>query len=206
MQELFPLAILVKSNDIVNDWLWDFGDGSTSTQQNPVHYYTSPGLYNVSMIALHLTGCKDTAIKNGYLRLVARPDINIQSNTGGCEFDTLTFKGVFIQPDTSIVTWQWDFANGQTSLLQDPPLQMFSPPGNYMVTAIATNSSGCKDTATQSITINPLPVANAGNDTFLCLGSTAQLQASGAGLYQWVLPVNFLSCTNCSNPVTNTPG
>lgn len=193
------------SNDIVNDWLWDFGDGSTSTQQNPVHYYASPGLYNISQVSTTLTGCKDTVIKNGYIKIIARPDINIQSNTVGCESDSLTFKGIFLKPDTSIVNWQWDFANGQISLLRDPPLQMFSPAGNYMVTAIATNSSGCKGTATQSITINPLPVVNAGNDTFLCLGSTAQLQASGTALYQWVLPVNFLSCINCSNPVTNTP-
>ncbi|MEO6330624.1 MAG: PKD domain-containing protein [Ginsengibacter sp.] len=193
------------SNDIANTWLWDFGDRGTSAQQNPVHNYTSTGLYSVSQIVTTANGCKDTAVKNDYIKVVARPDIAIQSSTTGCESDTLTFKGIFLLPDTSIVTWQWDFKNGQTSALQDPQAQTFSPAGNYIIDAIAVNSSGCKDTATQSIIINPLPVTNAGNDMVLCLGSTAQLQASGAGTYQWVSPVNFLSCTNCFNPATNTP-
>ncbi|MEO6452781.1 MAG: PKD domain-containing protein [Ginsengibacter sp.] len=193
------------SNDTVSNWLWDFGDGGTSIQMDPVHNYTTPGLYNVSQITTTANGCKDTAVKNGYIRIVARPDINIQTSAGRCELDTLIFKGIFLQPDTSIVTWQWDFGNGQTSAIQNPPSQTFSPSGNYVINAIATNSSGCRDTATQAITINPLPNVNAGNDIFLCLGSSAQLQASGAISYQWIPPVNFLSCTNCSNPITNTP-
>ncbi|MEO6220313.1 MAG: PKD domain-containing protein, partial [Ginsengibacter sp.] len=193
------------SNDVITGWQWNFGDGSTALLQNPGHSYSSPGLYTVSMIASTEEGCKDTVTKVAFSNVVASPDISIQSNTSACKLDTLLFKGNFIQPDTSVVTWQWDFANGQTSTLQNPPSQQYLTAGNYIVSAVAANSSGCKDTATKAITINPLPNTNAGTDASLCLGSSKQLQASGALTYQWILPTNFLSCTNCSNPVTSTP-
>lgn len=191
------------SNDVVSGWLWDFGDGGTSTQQAPVHYYTSPGSYDVILISTTVNGCKDTTVKNDYVRVVARPDIGIQGSAGACASDTLVFKGIFLQTDTSLVAWQWNFGNGNTSILQNPPPQSFASAGSYTVRAIAVNSSGCRDTATQPVTINPLPVVDAGNDIRLCLGAVAQLQASGASTYQWLPPADYLSCVNCAEPFTN---
>jgi gliding motility-associated-like protein len=193
------------SNDVITDWRWNFGDASASSQQNPSHYYSSPGVYTVSLVAITAKGCTDTIASNAHVSVVARPDISIRSNTAACKSDTLIFNGVFLQPDTSTVTWQWDFANGQTSALQNPMPQIYNTAGNYIVSVVATNINGCKDTAIQNITINALPNTNAGNDASLCLGATLQLQASGAIKYQWITPTNFLSCTNCSNPVTSSP-
>ncbi len=51
-------------------WLWDFGDGNTSTQQNPAHYYSTPGSYTVSLIACNTSGC-DTSIKTNYVNINA---------------------------------------------------------------------------------------------------------------------------------------
>ncbi len=193
------------SNDVLTNWKWNFGDGTTSLQQNPTHYYTAPGLYTVNLAVSTTNGCMDTITKIGYIKVAARPDIDITGSTAGCELSMFTFNGIFLQPDTSIVTWKWDFGNGQIASLQIPPSQTYSPAGNYIVSAIATNSSGCMDTASRAITINPLPDINAGKDAFLCLGTPVQLQASGANAYQWLSPTNFLSCINCSNPVTTTP-
>ena len=193
------------SNDLITNWQWNFGDSSTSLQQNPTHNYSSRGLYDIRLVASTSFGCIDTATKSGYIKIAAKPEIDISGNNTGCKLDPLTFNGIFLQPDTSIVTWQWDFRNGQTSSVQNPPSQTYLTSGNYTVNAVATNSSGCKDTAIKAITINPLPVTNAGNDVSLCLGSSVQLQVTGANTYQWLTPTIFLSCTNCANPFTSTP-
>ena len=45
----------------VTDWFWDFGDGTTSTEQNPVHVYKDIGAYTVTLIVANINGCADTA-------------------------------------------------------------------------------------------------------------------------------------------------
>ncbi|MBA2562610.1 MAG: PKD domain-containing protein, partial [Chitinophagaceae bacterium] len=192
------------SNDIISGYSWDFGDGTTSTEQNPLHVYTAPGSYNVRMIVNTQSGCLDTADYPAYIRVIASPGINILASAEACEFADVIFKGNLLQPDTSSLTWEWDFGNGQISSQQNPT-QQYTTSGAYTVNVIATNSIGCKDTASHSIFINPLPQTNAGNDAFLCLGTPLQLQASGANTYQWLVPSDNLSCTSCAAPVTTTP-
>jgi PKD repeat protein/uncharacterized protein YfaP (DUF2135 family) len=58
----------IKSRNITS-WLWNFGDGSTSTQQNPSHTYTAAGTYNVSLTVGGTTGT-DTETKNGYITVM----------------------------------------------------------------------------------------------------------------------------------------
>jgi len=45
-------------------WLWDFGDGSTSTAQSPSHTYTATGFYNISLTVTSSTGCKAISVSN----------------------------------------------------------------------------------------------------------------------------------------------
>ena len=50
-----PAPHMVSFNDATlgtaTSWLWDFGDGNTSTAQNPTHTYTTPGTYSVALIS-----------------------------------------------------------------------------------------------------------------------------------------------------------
>jgi hypothetical protein len=62
---------------IPDSWLWDFGDGTTSTAQFPTHTYTQPGNYSVKLITNASVGtgtiCRDTAIKTAYVKVIASP-------------------------------------------------------------------------------------------------------------------------------------
>ncbi len=59
------------------NWHWDFGDGATSTGRNPVHTYTAPGTYTVSLEALNGDGgWKET--KSGYVHVAGRPRILLE--------------------------------------------------------------------------------------------------------------------------------
>jgi PKD repeat protein len=108
-----------------------------------------------------------------------------------------------VAPDTSAVTWDWNFANGNVSTLQNPPTQQYLVPGTFSVKLLVTNSSGCIDTVLKDITIHPLPPVDAGQDTTLCLGQSVTLNASGANSYQWLPPTTGLGCTNCATPLAS---
>ena len=103
-------------------------------------------------------------------------------------------------PDTSAVSWKWDFANGNTSTLKNPSAQTYSSPGNFTVKAIGSSSNGCSDTALKPIEIYPLPALAINADTVVCYGTSEALEVSGAQTYTWSSS-KYLSCTNCAAPV-----
>lgn len=193
-----------KTNGQITSWRWNFGDGSTSTAQNPAHFYTTPGNYTVSLRVGTEFGCFDSITIANYITVIQSPVTDIASSAAAvCQQDDVTFRGIEVVQDTSILSWFWDFANGQTSTLQNPPAQQYVGPGIFNVRMIVTNSSGCKDTVDRPVTINPIPDVFAGQDSTICLGAAIQLNATGATTYQWLAPTNNLSCTNCANPVAS---
>ena len=52
----------------ITQYSWDFGDGTTSTQQNPSHTYTALGVYDVKLVGINSAGCKDSLIKPAYIK------------------------------------------------------------------------------------------------------------------------------------------
>ncbi len=188
------------SGSAVVDYLWNFGDGNTSTLQNPSHKYNAVGQYTVSLAITTIFGCMDTLVKTNFITVAKKPSIAIDAPTDTCGPSSIILKGLLLDSDTSSLSWNWDFGNGDTSQLQNPPAQQYSNITTYPVQLIVSSGSGCSDTATSSIIIHPVPTVAAGNDTAICLNTAAQLQATGADTYTWQ-PAGNLSCINCSNPL-----
>ncbi len=63
----FSVDFTDRSQGMVRSWLWDFGDGGTSAEQNPSHTYTAPGVYTVSLTVSNDAG-SDTMTRNAYIR------------------------------------------------------------------------------------------------------------------------------------------
>jgi gliding motility-associated-like protein len=120
-----------------------------------------------------------------------------------CINKSILHSGVFLRPDTSLVTWAWTFPNGNSSSVQNPQQQTYNVAGNFVVTAISTNSSGCKDTATQNIIIDPLPTVTMPSQMTIQVGFPAQIPATySAGTDSWTwTPATGLSCTDCAAPI-----
>jgi gliding motility-associated-like protein len=188
-------------NDIVSTYLWNFGDNSTSTLSSPVHTYSATGNYIAKLFITSKNGCKDSATMPTPLKVVSSPRISIAGSSGACVPAVLSFSGLISVPDTSALSWKWNFTNGNVSTLQNPPAQTFATAGTYSVTAIATNSSGCSDTVVRMAEAYPLPVLKPTADTVLCLGKSLALMATDAQSYSWS-PANYLSCTTCAGPVS----
>lgn len=188
------------TNGNITQWDWDFGDGTTGSGPAPTHFYTTTGFKDVKLKITTEFGCTDSVTIQKFIKIVTSPVTGILSSDTVCQNRFITYRGTVNVPDTSALTWAWNFANGNTSLLQNPPTQQYIVPGSFTVQMIVTNSSGCKDTVLKPITVHPLPNIDAGLDSTICLGQQTPLNATGAATYAWLPPNASLTCVNCPNP------
>jgi gliding motility-associated-like protein len=199
---LVKFTNLSSSNGQIASYSWDFGDGDSSNVENPEHVYSAPGYHTVRLIINTVFGCKDTLEKINYIRVAKKPSITINALSDSCGPSTATFKGILLDSDGSPLIWNWNFGNGNSSDLQNPPDQKYTNIATYLVTLIGKSPSGCSDTANININIHPIPTVFAGNDTIICLNTPAQLFATGADSFTWQ-PIANLTCINCNNPIAN---
>ena len=133
------------SNIAVEEILWDFGDGNTSTEISPTHIYSANGNYSFSASGI--------SCQNGPFDLVGDLEIIVDDNSLAC--DSLPVPIIFPQFNIdecgNKVGFQahpiyeddvlWDFGDGASSILESP-IHVYSNPGTYLVTCIAENHSG----------------------------------------------------------------
>ncbi len=123
----------------INSWHWDFGDGTTSSETDPLHYYDQEGEY---LTSLSISG--DSCFSE-YEMLV-----RVEYDTiGDCEASFFYVQGTAPLSieffDTSIgdvVTWDWDFGDGSFSYDQNP-VHTYSNEGYYPVSLFITTSDSC---------------------------------------------------------------
>jgi PGF-pre-PGF domain-containing protein/uncharacterized delta-60 repeat protein len=139
------------------DWEWNFGDGNTSTDQNPTHTYTSVGTYDVSLNASNLGGYNITT-KTSYITAAYVPVANFSANvTSGAVPLSVNFTDTSLNDPTG---WEWDFGDGGTSDEQHPTYN-YTSAGNYTVSLNVTNIAGSNISAKiDYITTAYVPVAN----------------------------------------------
>ena len=150
----------VDNSTSIASYLWAFGDGgATSNLINPVHFYTAPGTYTVTLVSTTTNGCSDVA--NSSVKTFDAPTSAFTfSNT--CLFNSAVFTNTTVSPTMgTTASWSWDFGDGSpvnTSILS--PQHLYAIPGNYNVTLITHSSNlGCPDTLQTAITVFPMPVA-----------------------------------------------
>lgn len=184
----------------IAQWQWDFGDGNTSTDRNPVHTYRTPGVYQVRLQVQAVNDCISRGEFPGTIRLVSSPSIQPLADTSFCLPGTVLLSAGLHPNDTMQVSWQWQPSAGPPVNGSSAGTFAFAQPGTFLPRAIATNVWGCTDTAVKRIVVNDTPRLVVTPPTDVCLGNTQQLQVSGADAYSWS-PANGLSCTTCANPV-----
>jgi PKD repeat protein len=131
-------------------WLWTFGDGGTSTTQNPQHTYTAPGLYTVTLNATNEYG-SDEEIRTDYITVYAPVTAQFSANvTGGIAPLTVQFTDLSTGGPTA---WSWSFGDGNTSAAQNP-VHTYTTAGTHTVTLTASHPyDSDTETKTAYITI-----------------------------------------------------
>ncbi len=166
-------------NSTLSKWLWDFDDGSPlDTNQNPMHIFNTPGTYNVTLVVEIQNGCADSITYP--VTIIASPEAAFTSaNT--CEGQTVAFTNNTTIAGAIPVSYQWDFGDTNTSILNNPTHLYTGGPANYNITLIATAVNGCSDTLINDIRIaaQPIPgfsftpaIACNGNIVYFTDGST----------------------------------
>lgn len=120
------------------DWLWDFGDGSSSRFQNPEHLYSKPGSYSVTLTAMSAAGSTSKS-KFVAVSLGEPPKAEFEVQVNG-------LAAVFLDRSTGKPTsWTWDFGVCSGPFCQSTeqnPTYTYSAPGTYTVVLTAANSAG----------------------------------------------------------------
>jgi|GEM_PF-2581442 len=142
------------------NWLWDFGDGSTSTDQNPVHNFPAfTNQFSVKLTVAPVAGCGNSYTTK-VLNLV-RPNLTAKFGlVSTCGNLAIAFKDSSVISAGAITNWAWDFGDGNTANIQHP-IHSFLNPGTYTVKLSVTYSQGCvvNDAISKSINIETKPVA-----------------------------------------------
>ena len=135
-----------------NNYLWDFGDGGTSTQFAPSYTYYNPGTYTVTL-TLNGDGGQDVQVQ----QLI----IEVYQNARA--FFTVSPTTVFIPNEPVLLfnlsnfasTYTWDFGDGNSST-EENPQHTYVQEGNYDITLVAANQNNCKDTFLLSSAVNAM--------------------------------------------------
>jgi PKD repeat protein len=129
-------------------WQWDFGDGASSSERNPSHVYAAGGRFEVLLIVTDDDGAADTKIHTAEPQAPPPPEPNKAPEADfdvRCEHLTCTFRDKSKDDDGSIVSWQWDFGDGETSGEQNP-VHTYSERGRYEALLSVTDDDGATDT------------------------------------------------------------
>jgi len=141
-------------------WNWNFGDGSSSTDQNPVKLYNKPGIYKIALTVQDSKGClSDTTVRNIIVYGKPTSIFTVSDICIGDSIQTIN-KSILGFGSTSFATINWNFGDGNTSNLFEPAYK-FSTPGEYNIRLIVYGDKSCvPDTSFQKIKVYGKPVAD----------------------------------------------
>lgn len=144
------LSVVAQGEPAITSWLWDFGDGNTSTDQNPTHAYAQTGAYTVSLTIGNGETTK-TFVRDEYISIVERqaPTADFSArNTTVSSGTPVRFQDLSFQGTARITSWLWDFGDGETSDEKNPVHEYPEDPGVYTVTLTVQTEHG-SDTETK---------------------------------------------------------
>ncbi len=206
---------------------WNLGNGINTAAANPVTTYAADGDYAVRLIVTDVNGCRDTLLRNNYIRIrTAVADFTVSDSISSCA----PFEVTFTNTARNITNLSWNFGDGGTSPLPDP-VHYFNTPGIYTVTQYATGPGGCVDSVKKTIRLYPSTATISYSPLAGCAPLPISFQVSTPGpvtyfwdfsdgstiagtdsnlVYTYLLPGNFLpkvileDQTGCLIPVAGT--
>jgi gliding motility-associated-like protein len=173
---------LNNTSDAANSYLWNFGDGHTSTLVHPTHSYTAAGSYTVQLIIYRLNApgnvCTDTTEQT--IQVVSGlPGSFTVDRNGSCVPMTVTF--VNEQAPSQLSTW--DFGDGQ-SASGDSVVHTYMNPGNYTVQLTAMSPGGCNYSSTQTIQVTGVSGTLNYSGGYVCHPNSVRLEVSGTNIHE----------------------
>lgn len=146
----FDESSITNTADSIFSWFWTFGDGSTSTDEDPTHVYTSIGTFPVTLNVTTWGGCTNTSAPGDYSITVNPVPVAaflVNATVLNIPYETLVCDNNSIGANT----YSWTFGDGTGSTVTNPS-HVYTTLGSYPVTLVASNSFNCTDTAVVIVT------------------------------------------------------
>ena len=193
----------------ITKWYWNFGDGSpqiVATSNAPqTHIYSITGSYNVTLEVETATGCRSTVFTNT-INIKPNPVASFSFGNACLPGGQMQFTNSSTIPDGTQngFTYQWNFGDGGTSILENP-VHNFSSTGPFNVRLTVTSNSGCPDDSLRVVnTIYAQPQATINAPAEVCLGGNINFSqnssASGSTVAQWVWEFGDGNTSNAQSP------
>jgi len=198
-----PIQFTDTSSGSPSSWLWDFGDGTTSTVQNPSHAYTAAGSKTVILTAAK--GSQSTAATRVLTVAPARIAAFTYNPASPAAGQEVQFTDLSTDAPTA---WRWDFGDGSTSSSRNPS-HVFTAAGSFSVVLTITSASGSL-TATQTVPVTAGPIAKfTFSPATPAIGQVVQFSdVSSGNPTSWLWDFNDGSTSSDPNPshVFASPG
>jgi PKD repeat protein len=145
-------------------YLWNFGDGSTSTDPNPSHVYATAGVYQATCTVTDIANASTTSntVTIHVFHDSDRPSARFtSSDLNGFVGQPLGFDASFsTDPKNNIISYDWDFGDGSPHGSQQIISRVYAASGTYTVTLTITDGDGLTDSTTLTMVV--LPAEQAG--------------------------------------------
>lgn len=193
------------NGNAITEWHWDFGDGNTSTEKNPLHSYASSGTYTAKLVVANSTSCNALAFQQ-MIVISSVPVAAFTLSKPGCNNTNITFSDNSTIQTGTIVKWSWDFGDGtrldRTNNL--PFDHKYAAGGNFEVSLTVTSNTGCEHTFIRTANVTT-PSLELGQDIVMIRGGAVafSINATGTNLkYKWS-PSIGLDRDDVRNPVAS---
>ncbi|MFM2364251.1 MAG: hypothetical protein RLZZ316_3153 [Bacteroidota bacterium] len=196
----------VPAGNTIIKWNWSFGDGNTSTLQNPTHNYATAGTYTVTLVVETSSGCRSVVLSRPVI-VNALPAVNFNLPNvclpvGAAQFTDLS---TIADGSQALFTHAWDFGDGVGVSTLANPLYNYSGVGPYNVRLTITSKDGCiKDSVKQLTTIYARPTAQFLAPAEVCLSDSAQFSdqstAPASSVTEWFWDFADATTANVQNP------
>ncbi|MGI6461968.1 MAG: PhoPQ-activated protein PqaA family protein [Candidatus Hydrogenedentales bacterium] len=142
----------------IADWFWEFGDGETSGEPEPVHAYEQTGFYTVSLTVTAANGQMDTFTALNYIEVIPNDiaaEFALENRNVEVEQD-VQFTDLSAPGPSPIIQWRWDFGDGESSFEQHPR-HVYGNAGTFTVSLTVTNAHGFdEEVKADCITVWPI--------------------------------------------------
>jgi gliding motility-associated-like protein len=188
--------------DGIASYMWDFGDGMTSTSGNPSHSYAANGTYTVKLTIVTNGGCTATATANSTIQVSDPPVVDFSEDLSVvCHSSVVTFTNLSTPAGSKPVLWS--FGDGDTSSQQNPQ-HKYADSGLFNV-QLKVTSNGCSDSLTKTGFVHVLPpVANFGYKTMDCINRTNVSFIDSSATNPADGPISYLWSFNDPGNTTST--
>jgi len=144
----------------IKTWSWGFGDGGTSSLQNPTHVYARSGDFITTLMVTNSNGCS-SSLDSQKVHIYAKPVAKFSVSNPDCATKAVVFTDQSTATEGKISSWVWAFGDGtkQTQNTSAPCSHTYTKPGTYQAQLTVFTDLGChSDSVVVPVAVHPLPV------------------------------------------------